>query len=42
MIYFHPFSKFGIDQMLSQLLLDKQDGLSLRSCPFSLSLPHRE
>jgi len=25
---FHLFSKLGIDQMLSRLLLDKQDGLS--------------
>ena len=25
---FHLFSKFGINQMLSRLLLDKQDGLS--------------
>ena len=25
---FHLFGKFGIDQMLSRLLLDKQDGLS--------------
>ena len=25
---FHLFGKFGIDQMLSRLLLDKQDGPS--------------
>lgn len=25
---FHLFSKFGIDQMLSRLPLEKQDGLS--------------
>jgi len=25
---FHLSGKFGIDQMLSRLLLDKQDGLS--------------
>ena len=25
---FYLFGKFGIDQMLSRLLLDKQDGLS--------------
>jgi len=25
---FHLFGKFGIDHLLSRLLLDKQDGLS--------------